>query len=364
MRSQNHAIPRILGILLLCTVLFITACFEDEKKSLSNKTITPISIFKVESRPLSITYHSVGTLISSNTPKIKSRLDGQIEQILVHEGMYVQKGQTLLRIKHRSANLMLEHAKAKLTQANAILHERQADLERANKLIKKGYISQEQQNLNVAQLATAQANLKVAQLELLQAKQKIAHAVVQAPISGLISKISVSKGDYIHSGQLLLLMVNTQQLKAELPFSENKFFYLVKDLPVILKSPAYPKQHINAAITAINPIINPYNRAVNVIVAFQNDYGWTPGSSVIAEVKILHKNAIMIPQLCVIENQHGKYVFIIQNNKAIKRVVETGYQKDGLVEITAGLSIGQQIAQSGVQYLANSSKVKIIGHKK
>lgn len=354
---MQKGFKRVFVTILVLTTTLLACEKQDKKTDKTEQTAVPVTVIPATLELVNVQYKSIGTLVAREAPVIRARISGQIEQLLVHEGEEVHKDQPLLKMKQEELALALQQAEAKLIQAKAQLNESDQDAARADKLIGKGYISQEQYSQIQAQRQTAQANVTVAMADLAHAQFQAAQVNVLSPINGHVGKIAVSVGEYVSGGTPLLNIVNHDQLRAELPFSEQKTPLLVKGQKVLLTSPTTPGKVVTSIITSITPDINPDNRAVNALVVFANQYDWKPGSSVQGIVSGPTLKTIMVPEACLVMQSTGKIIHIVQNNKAVARNVETGYQTEGWIAITKGLQPGDQVVVAGTHYLSDGTPV-------
>ena len=71
-------------------------------------------------------------------------------------------------------------------------------------------------------------------------------------------------------------------------------------------------------------------------------------------------NALKIPRTALIESTRGMSVFVVEDDIAKRRSVETGYSERGMVEILSGLEDGDEIITVGQVGLKEDSKVTVI----
>ncbi len=69
--------------------------------------------------------------------------------------------------------------------------------------------------------------------------------------------------------------------------------------------------------------------------------------------------ALLIPTDAIFSDDEGDYVFVIQENKAVKRNVVTGVKNDDMAEITEGLQAGEVIGWDETSELTDGQKVKV-----
>lgn len=138
-----------------------------------------------------------GTIEGSVNVDVKAQVSGYLEDIYVKEGDYVQKGQSLFKIKSdvfaeqvNSSNAALKSALA--AQANARL-----EVEKIKPLVEGQVVSD-------MQLKTAQASYDAATAQVAQAKAALgssqinaAFALIKAPVSGYIGRIPNRTGNLV-----------------------------------------------------------------------------------------------------------------------------------------------------------------------
>jgi len=67
-----------------------------------------------------------------------------------------------------------------------------------------------------------------------------------------------------------------------------------------------------------------------------------------------------VPEHSLVLRSKGQVVYVIENNIAYERSVETGYRSDDGIEITKGLKPGEVIAIEGAGFLSHKAPVRII----
>jgi RND family efflux transporter MFP subunit len=343
---------------MLFFVLFLTSCEQKDASKQSLKSAVPVTVMTAKLQIVNVEHRTTGTLLPRKAPVIRSQIAGEIDELLVHEGELIHKGQLLLRMKQKEIHLILQEAQAKLEQAKSLLKQTQRDVVRADKLIGKGYISEEQFDQIHSQYDSAKSNLVVVEADMAHAQFQASQSELTSPVEGHVGRIVVSVGEYVAPNTDLFTIVNDEELLAELPFSEQKASMIKQGQKVVLSSPSAPDQTLTSTITFIAPDISPENRSIKALVVFENHYGWFPGSSVQGIVYLKPITAIMMPEECVVTRDNKQVVYVIKNNKASTRVVETGYRIQGWVALK-GVEPGDQVAVTGSYYLFEGAPVHI-----
>jgi multidrug efflux pump subunit AcrA (membrane-fusion protein) len=73
-----------------------------------------------------------------------------------------------------------------------------------------------------------------------------------------------------------------------------------------------------------------------------------------------HENVLQIPRSAVIEDMGSETVFVVEDGKAVRRVVQTGYGEKGMVEIVDGIGDTDDVIVVGQVGLKPDAKVSVI----
>jgi RND family efflux transporter MFP subunit len=155
-------------------------------------------------------------------------------------------------------------------------------------------------------------------------------------------------------------LVSLKRLRAHVPFPENAAARVRIGLPVRLTTPTAPGETVIGTVSDIKPVVGASSRAVEALVRFDNLGNWQPGASVNAEVIIAERpGAVLVPETSVVARPAGKVVYLIENGKAVARVVETGVRSAGRIEVTKGLAGGETVAWDGAGFLTDGASVTV-----
>ena len=59
----------------------------------------------------------------------------------------------------------------------------------------------------------------------------------------------------------------------------------------------------------------------------------------------------------------GKVVYVINDGKALQRVVTTGIKQAGFIEILGGLAAGEHVVVDGAGFLTDQAPVRVLASK-
>jgi RND family efflux transporter MFP subunit len=359
--------PRPRAILLqavITTILTILGGCGDSSKADAKKQAGPpptlVTAARAEMRSIELTEHSVGVLENIMDPKVGAEVPGRVVSVQGFTGKKVRKGELLAEIDAVDLEIQARSESAEIARLEALVANQERIVANQQKLLEKGFISQNALDDAIAQRSALREQLKGARAKLDANRHAQRKTRVIAPIDGEIELQIVAPGDYVKVGDPLFQLVGVQSLHAHLPFPESAAPRLKIGQIVRLSSPLVPAKIVEAKVSEIRPTVTAASRALDVIVKFSSDGSFRGGGTVNAEIVTDRKErAIVVPEQSVVLRPAGKVVYVLEDNRAVQRVVETGVRTDGWVEIITGLSAGETLAADGAGFLTNNATVTV-----
>ena len=359
MDDSNMSQIRLVLILLFSVPLILTSCSKDKKATASDQT-TPVKVMQVKYQKISIRYKSTGSISSVTNPVLKAQVPGKVLSVNVNVGDKIKTNQILAVLSNSRQKLAYKSAEAQLNSAKAELKQAKLLANSKNILAKKGIVSKLDASHATASAAMSEAKVIEAEQGLESAQHELNLTLVRSSISGSVEAKYISQGTFVTAGQSLFRIINHSLLQATLPFSQESAGKFYVGQKVHLLSPATPGKEYIGEISSITPSINPNNRALNVIVEFQNSDLWHAGASIEGYVYLKNKQRVMvIPTESVTLRGNNNYIFTITNNKAKQILVQILEERDGYVAVQGKIKQDAQVVTLGAQYLANNSSVTI-----
>ncbi len=392
-------------ILVLPSVLILLsfgACSRAKQQELAsaNSPSDPIEVKTgtVVERNVERSVEVVGTLKADEEVVVSSEVKGIIEELPVDLGSVVRRGQVLARIAQKEfqwrvdqANAALQQVRVRLglrgevshpdpeqnpevRQAKASLDEAKLRFDRAKTLIKNGDIAQElydvaemgyrsaearyQASLDNFQNQVSLIDQRIAELQL--ARKQLGDATIVSPMDGIVSQRHVTRGEYIKAETRIVTIVKSNPLRLQAVFPEVAVPSIEFGMPVTLKVDAYPGRSFKGLISRISPALDEKARTLTVEATVDNSSGeLKPG--LFAKVRLLvskQSPAIMVPANSLITFAGLTKLFVIQDGRAVERIVKTGVQDGDYIEILEGAKVGERIAIDVVGRLSNGVAVK------
>jgi Cu(I)/Ag(I) efflux system membrane fusion protein len=179
-----------------------------------------------------------------------------------------------------------------------------------------------------------------------------------SPASGYITSLDVLEGQYLMEGGTVLRLADLSTLWAEAQVYVSQLSQLDPQAVAEVQFPDFPGQSAKGRIEFINPEINPETRITLLRVGIPNAANrLKPGMSAYLLLKGKQHQSLTLPVDAVIQESKGATVWLQTGKNTFKsKMVQTGMEDDGLVEIKSGLQMGDVVVVSGA-YLLNSEYI-------
>lgn len=211
----------------------------------------------------------------------------------------------------------------------------------------------------------AQAAARRAKANLNQAKSHLADTVINSPVSGVVADKLMEIGEAVGPTVPVLYVVNNTDVwvTAEVDDEDISRVYDGQDIKVTCE--AYPDRVFSGKVTLIGGVAMPKGtgrvkaKIVRVRIQVANAVPYLkPGMSVDIEATAqLKGDTLLVPADAVIEEGDSEYVWVIENRRASKRAVETGFSNYTQTEVVSGLSSDEVVVVSGKDNLAEGIRV-------
>jgi membrane fusion protein, multidrug efflux system len=323
--------------------------------------IVPIEAGIVQRSAAQAAISVTGSIQGVKEASISAKATGRIEVLPVKDGDYIESGQLLAKIDSRELEAQYLQAKANMTSAQANLANAARNYTRIQSLAQQGAISQQQ--LDTAQtqydVAKAQTAQNTANVQLLEAQ--VANTSVVAPFSGYVARRSLSQGEMVSPGTILLAVVDLSKVKIEVFVSEQDIGKIQIGQPATFTVDAYHGQTFTGKVAEISPAADLKNRSFKVRIEAENtERKLKSGMFARAEIIYARKaEAYIVPKQAVIEKNGKPFVFVVKNDQVEQRAIATGLVYEQTIEIVTGIQAGEIIATFGHDTLKNGDKVSI-----
>lgn len=215
---------------------------------------------KTELRDLLITASATGVVQPVRVVEVKSKGSGEIVQLGVESGDYVQKGALLARLYPRDAENQLAQARADVEAARARLATAQSELNRSARLREAQLLPESDYETKRLEVANARAQLIRAQTTMEIASERLRETVVSAPITGRVIEKNVELGNVVSSavsqvsgGTTLMKMADLREVEIRALVDETDIGRVAPGQQARIKVDAFPDRNFAGRIAKIEP---------------------------------------------------------------------------------------------------------------
>ncbi|MBD1262217.1 efflux RND transporter periplasmic adaptor subunit [Maribacter polysiphoniae] len=331
--------------LFFITVLLILSSCSEKKEEAKESKILKVGVTKIAANTENETLSYSGTIEADNTVSLGFMVAGRVADIHVQEGQKVKKGQLLAAIDATSYKNAYDIADAGLELAND-------NYKRLDELYKKGSLPERDYIAVKVGVAQANANKNMAAKNLSDTK-------LYAPFSGMVTAKLTEIGATAAPGVPAFTVMKTDKVYAKASISESEISKLKVGSEAEIEIPSMNKS-FTGKVAILNLSADTVTRTFNVKVRVDNSENQLlPG--MISSIKINTDNpqeVISIPVQSIVRDVNDiTYAFIVENNKAIKKRVDTGDFKGNQVIITKGLSAGDLLISKGYTTVKDGQEV-------
>ena len=203
-----------------------------------------------------------------------------------------------------------------------------------------------------------------AQADIEQIQARLAKCTIRAPISGVVAAKRKWTGEKTSSGaHVIATILQTETVYAEVEINEKKIGKVKIGQQAGVRADAYPDTAFEGNVHSISPTVEPTSRTVKVKVKVPNpNQLLKPGMFVRVDIFLARRGEVlMVPSAALFKDKDNRImVFVVVDNIAFLRQVQTGGRKENSVIIKAGLKEGELVVVEGQRQLKNLSSVDIM----
>jgi membrane fusion protein (multidrug efflux system) len=366
--------PFALGFgLLIITILsslMLVAC--NKKDEGMNRVAPPamaVTVIAMSPSSVPISAEAVAQTEGAKQVEIRPRVGGILLKKLFEEGAEIKAGQAMFLIDPVPFQIALSNAKAQLAQQKARLEQTEREAKRLQALVATQSISQREADNAISDNALAKAALSQFEAAVREAELNLSYTTVTSPIAGVAGRFELSEGALVSANTSLLTIVSQiTPIWVRFSLSDNELAQLggpltqtnVKDVRLIFPNgDEYEKRGaINFAASSIDPQLGTQQ----LRATFSNEKKQLlPGQFMRVRVVTGEKSGVfVVPQTAVINNDQGKFVYVINDkNEAVITPIVAGSWVGKDWVILGGLKAGDKVAIDNIIKLRPGMVVRL-----
>ena len=307
--------------------------------------------------------------------KISPDVSGEIIELNVEEGDRISRGDLVIKIKQDvyislrdRAAATLNATRAQYQQQKASYTQAEQNYQRNKQLYGQGAISLQEFQASTAeynmareQLNAAEYNIESAVASLDEAEENLTKTVIYSPIDGIVSSLSVEKGERVvgtsqMAGTEMLRIADFEMMEVLVDVNENDIIRISKGDTADIEVDAYPgrrfkgvvtqiansAKNLGSTATALTDVTN-FEVKIRILASSYSDLlaldpiPFRPGMSASVEIETERKDGVMTVPLQAVTPDGCVYVLDRPSSTVRKVPVVTGIQDIENIEIISGL---------------------------
>jgi membrane fusion protein, multidrug efflux system len=330
----------------------------------------PVRVEQVQQQAIQRAVKLTGTVTSAHSAALSTSTAGLVTALNVDAGSKVEANDVLLKLDPALARWQLQSAQAEANAAAIALSDARRRLEEARKLAPQFTVAESVVRDLEAEVAQDEAAVQRADAEAGYRKGILERHQLRAPFAGIISTKQTELGEWVNPGQSVLTLVATQELRMDFPAAEDYLADVSIDSPVTYSLGDDYQDMRPGNIMTIVPVTDPGARTFLIrLEAKDSDSRMIPGMSARAQLTLSSgRSGLTVPRDAILKFPDGRaVVWVVQDNadgpKVSETRVDTGAVFDGMVEVIAGLSAGEQVVVEGNEALQNGQRVTLLSEQ-
>lgn len=334
-------------------------------------TAVPVRVASVALQDFPIELKALGTVTAYNTANVRTRVDGELVEILFKDGQKVKAGDVLAKIDPRPFQIALQQAQGTLQENQALLRNAEKDLQVYQGLFAEDSIARQTLDTQQALVNQYGGTLQSNRAAVAEAKLNLDFTQVRAPIEGRLGIRQVDKGNLVNSSDTTPIVVITQTLPIAVTFTLPE-----ADLPAVLAQVRAGKtltvqawdrgeQTLLASgeLESLDNQIDTSTGTVKLKARFANaEEMLFPNQFVNVRLQVtVREQAAVIPQAALQAGVHGPFAYVVDaQNKVQVRPLKLGPNRGEYNLIEAGVEPGERVVIEGTDGLRKDSLVEVI----
>lgn len=354
----------------ICRIAGLVLCLALPGCRQPNKFVAPpppaVTVALPVERSVADTIEFVGTTEPTQIVDLRARVNGYLEKILFDDGAIVKAGAPLFQIEQAPYQSVLDAAQAAQQKAMAALALAQSQYRRMEPLRKNGVVTQEELDVQAAQVETSKADVAAAQAAIKKAQLDLGYTTITAPITGRIGRHMVDIGNLIQSGTTQLAVIQAiDPIYVYFDVSENdllRFMAMLRnhELPDPEKNP--PILHLGLANEQGFPHegrLDYRELGINAETGTTKRRGIfpNPGSQLLPGMFVRvqasigdPKPRLLVEDRAVSSDQRGEFLLVVNEKNVVEyRPVALGIHVNDLRVVESGIKATDRVIVNGLQ---------------
>lgn len=366
-KTYGILLPILVIIALIIGYLYLAPRYDKKMKSTPEEVELTLHVEPLKVQDVGVEKSYIGYVTPINDVNVIPYISGFLEDIYVEGGQEVAAGDTLIVIKQNEYKAKMDAAKASVLQAQANFNNAQIYYKRIKDAGPKAISKTEVDNAK-ASFLSAQAQVANAKANHELAKVNYDYTIIQAPISGLVGNVTLTKGDYVSpAGQSLLSIIQFNPIRVVFSITDKDY------LEEIGRGALFSGENIKLKLAdgrifdkpgTYKFADNQINRDTNSIAVyadFENaDKTLVSNAYVDVLVEKKYTDGVLIKQSLVTMTEKGNYIYLVNGNNLDKVKIDIVTSIGSNYLVRNGFKKGDYIVLDKIGDVSPKQKIKVV----
>lgn len=404
----------VASLALYCAMLAL-ALVGCKKAETKNEVVAPVRVAPAIKGSIRLIVNADAVLYPRDQANIVPKISAPVRRFLVNRGDHVKQGQLLAELENRDLAAAAQESRGQYAQAQSNyrsttaaavpeqMAKAQTDVDAARaavdaakklldsreQLFKEGALARKlvdeaqvgyaqakaqfdtaQQHLQSLQNVSGKEQINIAAAQVAAAKghydsaeAQVSYSEVRSPINGVVTDRPVYTGEMAAAGSPLLTVMDVSKVVARINMAQDQAKNVKVGSEATL-TPAGGGELVVARVTIVSPAADANSTTVQVWVQADNPgERMRAGQAVhVSIVAATLEGATLIPAAAVLPNAEGETIVLVvdDQNVAHEKVVQLGLREPEMVQVVAGVELGQRVVTQGGLGLEDKTKVRVM----
>ncbi|OGQ91885.1 MAG: hypothetical protein A2289_10245 [Deltaproteobacteria bacterium RIFOXYA12_FULL_58_15] len=356
----------IFAVIVLGALVPLNGCADPNVTKRDNEAV-PVTVTEVKSKSVPLIVRAIGTVNAKEAVAVRAQVGGVLTAIHFVEGTEVKANDLLFTLDARPFRVALHAAQAGLARNRALLAKAEEDSRRYARLVKSGFVTQEQADQTRTNAASLAAAVQADTAAVEAARLQLDYCTIRAPIHGRVGQTAVDVGNLIkaNDAQPLVMLLQTDPIEVIFSIPERvlpalRAVFGGQPLVAIATPPGESAASLGGAVVFVDNAVDPGTGTLLLKAEFANDEGrlW-PGQFVeVALTLRVDTDAIVVPTEAVQNGREGSFVFAVKSDETVDlRPIVVAREAGDESVIASGLTKGEIVVRDGQLRLFPGAKV-------
>lgn len=318
-------------------------------------------------KPLPVRIDAVGTVQPIAQVNIRPRVDSQLIKLHVADGANVKAGDMLITLDGRQLEAQIRQAEGQVSKDKATLEGAKRDFARANELFNSNSASKKAVDDTKTKQDELLSTIKAGEGNIDNLKVQLSYTEIRAPITGRMGTFPLKPGSIVRQGEVgmsLGTLIQTSPIYVAFGVPQRRLAEIKagfeKNQAIVEVQQIGSEKIVKGNLSVIDNTVDVTTGNVILRATFANtDEALWAGSLVNVRLSLGSDESITVPSTAVQIGQQGTYVFVVKDNVARVRPMQSGRTLDNETVVDKGVEAGEMVVTDGQIALVNGAPVAI-----